>query len=246
MHVKQINNLFSLMELFVREKRPLSVREIVDEFQWPRSSVFNIVTTLVDGGYLYQPIPRGGYYPSTKWMDLAQEVCDSQPLPKSVHELLVELAKETGETVLLAAPEGAEVVFLDVVESQQVIRFTASIGQRIPIHVTSAGQALLSLYNPSERAALLKRINYRRYETDAFMTPEAVEAELKSSQNRGWFINLAKFAPDLAGISVPFAFRNRRNAIVLGAPISRVQERVDTLGRLLADRVSRFISANEY
>jgi DNA-binding IclR family transcriptional regulator len=48
MHVKQISNLFSLMDLFARTKKPLSVRDIVDEFSWPRSSAFNIISTLVD------------------------------------------------------------------------------------------------------------------------------------------------------------------------------------------------------
>ena len=117
MLVKQISNLFDLMDFFVRAKKPLSVREIVEEFSWPRSSVFNIVSTMVAHGYLYQPVPRGGYYPTVKWMDLAQDLSAAQLLPESVHKLLVELAKQTGETLFLAAPEGTSVVFLDVVES---------------------------------------------------------------------------------------------------------------------------------
>ncbi len=137
MLVKQISNLFALMDFFVRAKRPLSVRDIVDEFDWPRSSVFNTVSTMVEHGYLYQPVPRGGYYPTTKWMELARDISQSQPLPASVHELLVGLAHETGESLFLAAPEGSSVVFLDLVESTADIRFIAKVGQRLPIHLTA-------------------------------------------------------------------------------------------------------------
>lgn len=245
MQVKQIANLFELMDFFVRAKRPLSARDIVEEFSWPRSSVFNMISTMVDCGYLYQPVARGGYYPTNRWMDLARAFADAQPLPESVHTLLVELMNQTGETLVLAAPEGTQIVLLDVVEPQAVIRYTATVGQRLPIHVTSAGRAILSQYSPAERSSVLKRISYERFEKGSFMTPEAVEQDIQKSAANGWYVNLESYAHGLAGIAVPFPFCNRRNAIVLGAPVSRVEQRVDELGRVLRDSVARFLAACE-
>jgi DNA-binding IclR family transcriptional regulator len=245
MLVKQISNLFALMDFFVRAKRPLSVRDIVDEFDWPRSSVFNTVSTMVEHGYLYQPVPRGGYYPTTKWMEMARDISESQPLPASVHELLVELAHETGESLFLAAPEGSSVVFLDLVESTADIRFIAKVGQRLPIHLTAAGKAILAQYSPAERASTLSRIKYQSYEQDAFMTADAVESDIQKSRDDGWYVNLARYQPGVAGIAVPFAFRGRRNAIALGGPISRIEDRIELLGRLLRDSVERFLQNNE-
>lgn len=245
MLVKQIANLFDLMEFFVRAKRPLSVREIVDEFGWPRSSAFNIISTMVERGYLYQPVPRGGYYPTSRWMDLARDIADTQPLPESVHRLLVDLMNKTGETVILAAPEGTSVVFLDVVESPADIRYTVNVGQRLPIHVTSAGRAILAQYSEAERASILKRIKYQKYEKSAFMTAEAVERDIQKSAEDGWYVNLGVYQPNVAGIAVPFPFRNRRNAIVIGAPDSRVEKRVNALGKLLRDAVKKFMVENE-
>lgn len=243
MAVKQISNLFRLMELFARVGQPLSVREIVAEFGWPRSSVFNIVTTLLEEGYLYQPVPRGGYYPTAKWMELARDLSESQPLPESVHELLLELSAETGETLFLAAPEGTSVVFLDVVESSADIRFIANIGQRLPIHVTAAGRAILAQYSPAERAAVLRRIRYQPYEKDTFMSAEAVEADIWSGQGRGWYVNLGAYAPGVAGIAVPLPLGNRRDAIALGAPVSRVEQREHEIGELLSMRVAEYLAS---
>ncbi len=241
MRVKQICNLFELMELFVQARKPLAAREIVEAFGWPRSSVFNMVSTLVDLGYLYQPVTRGGYYPTSRWMELARELSESQPLPESVHHLLVDLANRTGETLLLAAPDGVNAVLLDVVESPAAIRYSASVGQRIPIQVTSAGRAILSQYAPSERAALLKRVDFQPHEKRDFLSAEAVEGDIRLGLERGWFVNLGSYAQGLAGVAVPFPFRNRRNAIVLGAPLSRVEHRIDELGRLLMTEVAKFL-----
>ncbi len=245
MLVKQIANLFDLMEFFVRAKRPLSVREIVDEFAWPRSSAFNIVSTMVERGYLYQPVPRGGYYPTTRWMELARELSDAQPLPESVHELLAELAHRTGETLLLAAPEGSSVVFIDVVESSADIRFIAHVGQRLPIQVAAAGRAILAQYSPPERAAILKRISYQRYEKAQFMTADEVERDLQDSAADGWYVNPGVYAPGVAGIAVPFPFRGRRNAIALGGPSPRIEGREAEFGALLREAVQRFLKQNE-
>jgi DNA-binding IclR family transcriptional regulator len=221
------------------------VRDIVGTFGWPRSSVFNMVTTMVDHGYLYQPIPRGGYYPTTKWMDIAREVSSSQPLPESVHKLLVELMKQTGETMVLALPEGTSVVFQDVVESPADIRYTVNVGQRLPIHVTAAGRAILSQYSAAERMAVLKRVKYQRYEKSTFMTPESVERDIQKGMKEGFFANMAVYQPNVAGIAVPFHFRDRRAAIVLGAPDSRIEKRVMSLGRLLRESVKTFLKEND-
>jgi IclR family acetate operon transcriptional repressor len=243
--VKQITHLFKLMDFFVRARKPLSVRDIVSEFSWPRSSVFNIVSTMVEHGYLYQPGTRGGYYPTSKWMDLARDLSEPEPLPESLHKLLVELMKQTGETLILAAPEGTSVVFLDLVESPADIRYIANVGQRLPIHVTAAGRAILSLYSPQEREGVLKRIKYQRYEKTAFMNPESVERDIQKSAKDGWFANLAVYQPGVAGVAVPFPFHNRRYAIVLGAPLSRIEQRVAALGKLLRRSVSRFLKDND-
>jgi DNA-binding IclR family transcriptional regulator len=232
------------MDFFVREKKPLSVRDIVEEFSWPRSSAFNIISTMVEHGYLYQPVPRGGYYPTSKWTDLARDLFDSQPLPESVHDLLIDLMKQTGETIILSGPEGTSAVFLDVVESPDYIRYTANIGQRLPIHVTAAGRAILAQYPPEERALILKRINYRRYEKATFMTAESVEEAIREGSKKGWHINLASYAYGVAGVAVPFPFRNHRNAIVLGAPVSRVEHRISKLGKLLRESIDQFLKRN--
>jgi len=234
MRVKQISNLFALMELFARRQRPLSVADIVTALNWPRSSVFNVVQTLVDEGYLYQPSPRGGYSPTARWMDLARSLVDSQPLPASIHEQLVALMERTGETVFLAAAEGSSVVFLDVVEPAANIRFAANVGQRLPIHVTAAGKAILSQYPTSEFNALLRRL---RFDFDYELSPESVKQDIEDHLARGWYTNMGQYAEGVAGIAVPFPYQDRRMAIALGGPVSRVEEHADEYGMLLRSTV---------
>lgn len=244
MLVRQIANLFELMDFFARTKTPLSVADIVAEFSWPRSSAFNIVSTLVEYGYLYQPVRRGGYYPTSKWMEFALGVADSDPLPESVHALLVDLMNRTGETMMLAAPQGTSVTLLDVVETAADIRYIVNVGQRLPIHITSAGWAILAQYSASEREATLNSIKYASYEKAALITADAVERSIQDSVKSGWYFNPGMYQDGVAGIAVPFPFRQHRYAIVLGGPASRIESRVTQLGKLLKKSVARFLKEN--
>ncbi|HVK81017.1 MAG TPA: helix-turn-helix domain-containing protein, partial [Verrucomicrobiae bacterium] len=63
MLVRQAANVLDLLDYFARRLKPATLAEIADEVGWPRSSTFNLVTTLADKGFLYEPRAREGYYP---------------------------------------------------------------------------------------------------------------------------------------------------------------------------------------
>ena len=125
MIVRQAANVLELLEFFARRKEPATLSEIADALGWPRSSTFNLIQTLVDRGYLYEPRPRSGYYPSPRWFSVAQHVAAAEPLPEFVHALVGELSAETGETAAIGAPAGINAIFVDVQESPAAVRYFA-------------------------------------------------------------------------------------------------------------------------
>ncbi len=72
------------------------------------------------------------------------------------------------------------------------------------------------------------------------MVSTIVGQDIENSVKDGWYSNLALYQPGVAGVAVPFPFCNRRNAIVLGGPVSRIEQRIDLLGKLLRNSVSRY------
>src|SRR3546814_11063237 len=86
----------------------------------------------------------------------------------------------TGETVAISAPAGIFATFVDVVESMQPVRYFARVGDRVPIHATSAGRALLSQMPFEERQRLYRKIDFVRY---AATTPDSAEA-VRSEERR--------------------------------------------------------------
>jgi IclR family acetate operon transcriptional repressor len=241
MLVKQAAHVVELLELFARLGRPAALAEVAQQLGWPRSSAFKLLGTLVELGFLYEPKARGGYYPTPRWLELAQAVSQAQPLPASLGRVLDEVGRRTGETAVLAAPAGAHAVFLQVVDSPHAIRYAAAVGKRVPIHATATGRALLSLYAPAERASLLSRIRYERY-TDATLTSaEAVEADLATSLGRGWFESAGGFTADLGGVALPLRLDGRRLAILVAGPVGRVSGQYASLAETVRGAIERHV-----
>ncbi|MFT3762264.1 MAG: helix-turn-helix domain-containing protein [Pseudoxanthomonas sp.] len=239
MHVRQAANVLELLEYFARRLRPATLAEIADDLGWPRSSTFNLVGTLAERGFLYEPGERRAYYPSPRWLALAQATAAAEPLPPAVHDLAAEVAHETGETTAIGACAGAHACLLEVVESTQAVRFFARIGDRIPIHASSVGRALLAQYDRGERQALYHKLRFERYSDTTPAGAAEVEAELEAAAGRGWHQSDCEYLPDLAGVSLPLPVPQRKLAIVVAGPVSRCLQRRPQTAATIRDAIER-------
>lgn len=241
MLVKQAAHVLELMEYFAQRKRPSTLAQIADDLNWPRSSTFNIVGTLADRGYLYEPKARAGYYPSPRWLVVAQAVGEAEPLPDDVLDLVAHVARQTGETTAVGSAAGTSVIFLHVAESDHPIRYSAQVGTLVPIHASSAGRAILAQFPIEERRALYKRIKFQPFSRTTPVTPAAVESELRAAAQRGYHQSNSEYIADLAGVSFPLCVGSRRLSLVVAGPVSRCLERRPQTAKIIKAAMKRFL-----
>jgi IclR family transcriptional regulator, acetate operon repressor len=239
MIVRQAANALQILEYFAERQRPASAAEVADELGWPRSSTFKLLGTLATLGYLYEPRARGAYYPSPRWLELAEKVAQGDPLPPELLRLARDVATESGETAAISAPAGTFAMFVTVEESQQAVRYFARVGDRVPIHASSAGRALLAQLSPEQRQALYRKIDFTGYSPTTPMTPERIEADLSEAAVRGYHQSNSEYTPDLAGVALPLPFWGRQLSIVVVGPVSRCLERRAELAAIAARHVAK-------
>lgn len=243
MHVRQAANVLELLDWFARRRLPATLAEISDGLSWPRSSTFNLVGTLADAGFLYEPLARRGWYPTRRWLVLAQDVADAEPLPEGLHALALTIARATGETTAIGTTAGTWASLLDVVESTQAVRFFARVGDRIPIHASSLGRALLAQAGLAERRALYRKLEFERYSGTTPPSAQAVEQALSEAGVRGYHQSDSEYLPDLAGVSLPIPFPQRRLAVVVAGPVSRCLSRRAEIAQAMRAAIAQFEAA---
>ena len=243
MSVGQSAKMLDLLEFFARTRQPASLAELSVGLGWPRSSTFSLMQVLAERGFLYEPRVRGGYYPSPRWLALVQKVADAEPLPDVLTTLVAELAAETGETVAIGGPAGTSAVFLVVQESAAAIRYYAAVGNRLPIHATATGRALLSQYTRAERLSLYRRVTFEKFSPATPLSIEAVEAALRDAAGLGWHESHGDHAPDLTGVAMPLPLGERRLALVVAGPEFRMLSRLPEIAGMVRQALARYAEA---
>lgn len=246
MLVKRAANVLDLLEYFASEQKAATLGELSDHFGWPRSSTFNLIQTLVERGFLYEPKPRAGHYPTGRWLALAQKVAEAEPLPASALTLIRDLANTTGETVWISAPSGQHAVLLSVIQSQQAVRYTAEPGKRVPIHGTASGQAIMSQMRATQKTAILRKVVFERFGPGTPMSVEEVEQSIDESLQRGWFRSASSFSRDLGGVSVPLVLGGRNFSVTVAGPLFRIENRMDETAVEIHRAVARCFGADYF
>jgi len=242
MLVRQALNVVELLEFFAARGRPATLSEISDALNWPRSSTFNLITTLSNAGYLYEPRAKGGFFPSPSICEIARRIGEAEPLPEELERLADDVAAATGETTAICAPSGVYALFIYVVESSAMIRYFAKVGSRTPMHASSSGRALLAQFPEAERQALYRKIDFEGFTPTSPTDIAEVEARLKKGVARGYHSSTAEFSADLVGVAVSLQHEGRRLSLVTAGPISRCQEKVDEFGKLVRSRARKFLA----
>ncbi|MGB3067294.1 MAG: IclR family transcriptional regulator [Ottowia sp.] len=242
MIVKQAQQVIELLEFFAQRQRPATLADVTEHFGWPRSSAFNLLTTLAASGYLYEPKPRLGYYPSSRWSVIVDRIRAGEPVPEEVHALLVELAELSGETVALTAASGPNALFIDVVESRHAVRYTAAPGKVVPLHASATGRALLSQRTAAERESMLRKAQFTAYTPNTPMSAAVIEEEIARAGGRGWFIGHAEFSVGLTGVALSLPMDHRAFAILIAGPAERIGDRAEALAKQARAIADRFVA----
>ena len=239
--VKQAAQVVELLEFFADFGRPATLAEVSRHLGWPRSSTYNLLTTLSRLGYLYEPTPKGGYFPSTRWASMVEKIRLAEPPSQAMQDLLEHLAQQTGETAVIGVISGTQALFYQVRESSSFVRFTASVGQTVPLYATVMGRALLSQLSAAQRDNLLRKTTFTQYTPKTLKSATEVEENIRQSAERGWFQGVEGFSENLAGVALPLSMAPYNYALLVSGPPERMTDRIEEIAAQMRAAVERYL-----
>jgi IclR family acetate operon transcriptional repressor len=221
MGIKTADRILDVVELFARERRPLSLSEIAERIGVPVSSAHGLVKTLQERSYLYEISRKQGYFPTKKLALLVESITRAMPLLDTFEPHLLQLREITNETVVLGKQQGDSVIYLDVFECNQTVRFSPVIGEAKPLHSTASGKAILASLPPGEFEKFLQRVALEPRTTNTITDAEQLRHEIAAGRRRGWFSIEAENIPDLMAVSASVQIGDQFYVIAIGGPVQR-------------------------
>jgi len=150
MAVKTINSVDNALAVLesLAAAQPIGVSALARAVDLDKNAVQRILVTLGQTGWIRQ-LDSGEWVITSKALQVGTHFTSG--LREVAHPHLVELQRDTRETVVLFAREGMTMVVLDSIESTQALRMTVPVGMVVPMRQTAAFDAFLA---PDERSQL--------------------------------------------------------------------------------------------
>lgn len=216
--VKSAARTMQVLELLAeRDGRPARLRELADELDAPRSSVYALLRTLASHGWVRTDVTGNLYALGIRSLMAGTAFLDADPYVRAARPVLVRLRDQVDETVHLARLDGDRVVYLQTQQSSQDHRPVSRVGRWLPASATSLGKALLAARGgplPAELPALTPR---------TIVDPVTLQADLEVTRGRGYAIDDEENTLGLRCIGIALRYTDPVvDAISCSVPIERM------------------------
>ena len=166
-----------LLESLSSDRMPATVADLTRRLGVPRSSVFRMLATLEDKGYV-QVDPAGRtFVVGPRVLQLGYQFLASRDVVQVARADVEALARETGISAHLVIRDERDIVYVFHALGSSTFISNLNVGDRLPAHATPSGQFLLSDFTSDELAVLYRGI---KLEPITSQTPKSLAALVKA------------------------------------------------------------------
>lgn len=149
-----VERALKILDLFMKNDAPKSVKEISAMLDIPTASAYRIIRCLADAGYLQEDAAQSGYYHLGYKIGIFARHCDKS-ISLVAAPFMEELAQKTNQACQLSVLSSDSVITIHQTLPSSTITVIADIGGKIPINISAAGKVLTAIMPPDKQKAFL-------------------------------------------------------------------------------------------
>ncbi len=238
---RSLTRLLGLFDVLARTKDGMTLAELNQALQSPKSSLLNLLRPLVVDGYL--ACDNGRYRLGPSVFRLAANIMSVWNFSSTMRPYLEELAARSEESCYLGVLDmgGKVITYVDSIESPKAVRFSVPIGAARPLYSTAAGRVLLAYADAQWLEDYLRNIKLEAYTPYTISSRKALREELEKIRKTRISISMGENLQESGAIAAPIFGADGKNiaAIAIGAPVSRLEPRLAELRPIIADIAGR-------
>ena len=215
-HLKAITRALDVLECFSDERPDLGLKEIGQLMDLPESSLFRILLTLENRGYLRQHADGSYCLPPKLLFGRLHDRAERARI--IVRPFLQQLASRFDETASLAYLFGDRIQALDTVETFHEIRMTNKPGRVLPPHCSSLGKAITAFQAPAHIDRILEGYGLYRRTEKTVVDRQALLAEFETIRKRGYAVDREETV--LGGVCIGAAIASDGTPVSLALSVS--------------------------
>lgn len=204
-----------ILEAIGTQSEPMTSAEVGRAVGLPKQTVHRLCNTLIEEGFLVRAM-NGGLVPGRRARLMAAGTLHASNSHIARHQILKNLAEETGETVNFVVPEHQGMSYKDRVETDWPFRVQLPIGTHVPFHCTASGKTFLSTLRKGERLQMVQTMKLEKSTRNTLSSPQALLDELSQIARKGYALDNEEFIEGMIAVAVAVRDINGRYIASLG------------------------------
>jgi IclR family transcriptional regulator, KDG regulon repressor len=180
-----VDKISAILSLFSFEKSDWGVTEISKALDMPKSTVSELLSSLVQQGLLERS-PKARFSLGWRLFGLNQILVESMPMVKEARKAMAELVDRTGEMCHLVVLDRSDVVIVERAQANvSTQNLLAKQGPRSPALTSAAGKILLAALPSEQVKAMYQGGQLNRVGGANIESLEKFQADLDAVRGRG-------------------------------------------------------------
>ncbi len=238
---RSLTRLLGLFDVLAKSKDGMTLAELNQALQSPKSSLLNLLRPLVVDGFL--ACDNGRYRLGPSIFRLAANIMSVWNFSSTMRPYLEELAQMSEESVYLGVLDtvGSVITYVDSIDSPKAVRFSVPVGAARPLYSTAAGRVLLAFGDQDWVDEYLKNTKITAYTPYTVTSRKALRDELENIRKTRISVSMGETFPESGAIAAPIFGADGKliAAIAIGAPVSRLEPRLPELRPIISEIAAR-------
>ena len=184
--VQSLHRALDVLEGFAAAGGTASLSDVAAACGLPLPTVHRLAGTLADRGYLRR-LPDRRYCLGSRLVPLGTEA--HALLGERAMPVLRDLARLTGESANLAVLTQGRAEYVSQAQGRHAMRIFTEVGNRVELHCTGVGKALLAVLPPERAGQLVDAADLAAHTPATITDPAALHAELDLIRARGYALD---------------------------------------------------------
>ena len=203
MIIQSVKRATDIISLFSSSQTSLGVTQIAASLGLNKATVWGLVTTLEQQGFLQQNPDTLKYGVGPKLFELGMVYVGSLEINAKASRLVHGLASRTGLNARIGIWDGGGVLITLMALPKTEDSLSHQIGPRVPAYCSGIGKALLAYLEPGELQSYLQETELVRHTRTTIVVLEKLLMDLEETRQRGYSISSEEMIPGLAALGAP-------------------------------------------
>jgi len=232
--VQSLTRALSVLNLIAEQSPGLSLTNISKALGLAPSTTHRLLTTLQEERYVQYDRDSSRWQIGMQAFVTGNGFLTSRDLGTVARPYMRRLMEISGETVNLAIYDNDNVIYLAQVESREMMRVFSKPGNRVPLHCSGVGKAMMMAMPKRDVDHIVKTQGLQRLTEHTIVTAKDLHARLAESRMQGFALDDEEHAVGLRCVATLVYDEHEEPlaALSISGPTARIsQERLQELGK---------------